>query len=600
MSASTSYFAQPVLGRTQLVLIPTTLDDAIPDGHDVRMLDELLRGQDWSAWEAEYSAGRGQPPIPPRVVASVILYGLLHRIRSSRVLEYMTGHNVDFMWLAEGRTIDHTTICKFRTRFKKQLKDLFRGLGRLAMTMGLIRLGEVTFDGTRVKANNGRDEIWTAAAVEKRLAELEAQFGQALEEAERTDAAEDEQFGLLSPPALPPELADAKARQQRLQEALEQLKAADAARRREGIDRRNPAQLPSTDSDSTILPNKEGGYAPNYTPTAAVDTHRDFIVDAEVIPDANENTETVPMVDRVEEAFGQRPEAVLGDGLNATGPNIVELEQRGVEFLSPWRRANPPRETRRCGPIPGSRSRKRRGRSCRSARTPRSWTSPASCSCPKRTCTTAPAARAAVREDQAGCASGAEDHLGCLSLRRLCRLPLGRSVRVGQEPRRPDDHPRLFHADRERHAAKMRSRRPHPLRTSFSCWRDALRLAEARAGIAAVPVAGPGEGPAGVAVGVYRLQFEQTDPGGETTAREFAALAAEWDELKKLGDSRPPFFRAAAGLTSVFRSAKPCRSLAARKKHEIARRGTKSVVPAETKSTARKPGAFGGAGGARL
>ena len=117
-----SYFAQPTLGRDQFVLIPTTLDDAIPDSHEVRLLDEILRTQDWSTWEAEYSLRRGQPPIPPRVLASVILYGLLRRIRSSRVLEYMTGHNVDFLWLTEGRTIDHTTLCKFRTRFKQPLR----------------------------------------------------------------------------------------------------------------------------------------------------------------------------------------------------------------------------------------------------------------------------------------------------------------------------------------------------------------------------------------------------------------------------------------------------------------------------------------------
>jgi hypothetical protein len=165
------------------------------------------------------------------------------------------------------------------------------------------------------------------------LAELEAKFGQLLDESERVDAAEDERFGVQTPPTLPPELADAKARRQRLKEAQQELAAADAARRREGI--KTPAQLPTTDADSMVLPNKEGGYAPNYTPTVAVDTHRDFIVDPEVIPDANENTEVVPMVERVEEAFGQRPEAVLADGLNATGPNIVELEQRGVEFLSP-------------------------------------------------------------------------------------------------------------------------------------------------------------------------------------------------------------------------------------------------------------------------
>jgi len=272
-----SYFAQPVLGRKQFVLIPTTLDDRIPEGHEVRILDELLRAQDWSQWEAEYNGVRGQPPIHPRIIASVILYGLMRRIRSSRVLEYMTGHNVDFMWLTEGRTIDYSTICKFRTRFKKQLKALFRGLGRLALAMGVVRLGEVTFDGTRVKSNNDRYETWTAKDVEKQLAELEAQFGELLNESERVDAAEDERFGLQNPTDLPPELADAKARQQRLLEAQKELAAADAARRREGI--KTPAQLPSTDPDSSVLPNKEGGYAPNYTPTAAVDTHRDYIVD---------------------------------------------------------------------------------------------------------------------------------------------------------------------------------------------------------------------------------------------------------------------------------------------------------------------------------
>ena len=338
-----SYFAQPTLGRDQFVLIPTTLDDTIPDDHEVRLLDEILQTQDWSSWEAEYSLRRGQPPIPPRVVASVILYGLLRRVRSSRVLEYLTGHNVDFLWLTEGRTIDHTTLCKFRTRFKEPLKKLFLGLGRMALTMGLIRLGEVTFDGTRVKANNGRHEIWTAAAVEKQLAELAAEFDQLVAKAEQTDAAEDERFGLTSSATLPPELADAEARRQWLLEALRRLQEADAARRREGIDTaKNPAQLPCTDIDSTTLPNKEGGYAPNYTPTAAVDTHRDFIVDAEVLANANENTEVVPMVNRVAESLGQRPGTVLADTLNATGPNMVGLEQRGIEFLSPLPASDPP------------------------------------------------------------------------------------------------------------------------------------------------------------------------------------------------------------------------------------------------------------------
>ncbi len=411
-----SYFAQPVLGRSQLVLIATTLDDVIPEGHDVRILDELLRTQDWSQWEAEYCAGRGQPGIHPRIVASVILYGLTRRIRSSRVLEYMTGHNVDFMWLTEGRTIDHTMICKFRTRFKKQLKALFRGLGRLAMTMGLIRLGEVTFDGTRVKANNDRYESWTAKDVEKQLAELEAKFGDLLDESERVDAAEDERFGLQTPPELPPELADAKVRQQRLLEAQKQLAEADAARRREGTN--TPAQLPSTDADSTVLPNKEGGYAPNYTPTAAVDTHRDYIVDAEVIADANENTEVVPMSERVEEAFGQRPEAVLADGSNASGPNIVGNcnSEASSSFHRPRRRKRR-REIRPCGPIPGKRCRRMPGRSCRSAQQYQEAGQVLLCVRARRECVLLSMWRtAASGEDQAGHSSGSKDHLGGVSV----------------------------------------------------------------------------------------------------------------------------------------------------------------------------------------
>ena len=133
-------------------------------------MEEILRGLDWSAWTQEYNGHVGQPPIPPWVMAGVILYGLMRRIRSSRQLEYACGNNIDFMWLAEGRTIDHDTLCKFRTKFKEPLKQLFKQIGRLAMRMGLIRLLEVAFDGTRVKANASRFHTWTAERVEAVLA----------------------------------------------------------------------------------------------------------------------------------------------------------------------------------------------------------------------------------------------------------------------------------------------------------------------------------------------------------------------------------------------------------------------------------------------
>ena len=227
------YWAKPGLDRRQTLLLYPTLDDCISAEHPVRMLDEILQACDWSAWEAEYHGGRGQPPIPPRIVAGAILYGLMRRIRSGRQLEYACGHHFDFLWLVEGRSIDHDTFCKFRTRFKEPLKKLFKEIGRVAMQMGLIQLVEVAFDGTRVKANASRFQMWTAAKAEALLLELERQAARMLDEAEADDASASS-IG-ENAKSLSPELADPARRREKLLATLAQLRMADAARKRDVI-----------------------------------------------------------------------------------------------------------------------------------------------------------------------------------------------------------------------------------------------------------------------------------------------------------------------------------------------------------------------------
>ena len=102
--------------------------------------------------------------------------------------------------------------------------------------------------------------------------------------------------------------------------------AADEARCKKGTDpEKRPAQVPTTDPDSRVMPNKEGGYAPNYTPTATTDGHRGFIVDCDVTADANESGVAVPSVDRIEETFGQKPEKFLTDAGNNHGHVIAEM-----------------------------------------------------------------------------------------------------------------------------------------------------------------------------------------------------------------------------------------------------------------------------------
>jgi hypothetical protein len=172
--------------------------------------------------------------------------------------------------------------------------------------------------------------------VEGVLEELKTQMGQMLGEAEAVDAADAAVWGESQPPALPAELADAKRRQEKLREVLKKLQEADVSRKKDGINpEKNPAQLPQADADSRVMPNKEGGYAPNYTPVVATDGFQGFIADCDVISGPNEQNELPASVDRIEENFGRKPEQMLADGAFGTTANFEEMNHRQVDFYTP-------------------------------------------------------------------------------------------------------------------------------------------------------------------------------------------------------------------------------------------------------------------------
>src|SRR5258707_230963 len=139
-----TYFAQPPINRNQVLLVRPTLDESNPEGTYVRRWVELMGPCVFSELEQTYHGSRGQPPIPPKVLAKLWLYGLKLRFRSSRQLEYVTKNNIDFMWIAQGHTPDHVTLSNFRKKFDKQIKGLFQQVVGLAMRMGLVQLDQVT------------------------------------------------------------------------------------------------------------------------------------------------------------------------------------------------------------------------------------------------------------------------------------------------------------------------------------------------------------------------------------------------------------------------------------------------------------------------
>lgn len=331
-----SYWQDAPMPRNQLVLISDTLEDRIPEDHPVRALDEMLDRLDWSDWEAEYHGSFGKPPIHPSVLCKVLLFAIIRGIRSSRKIEYEIKHSIDFIWLVSGRTIDHTTISNFRRDHKRQVQKIYRDMVRLAVDMGVAKLAELCIDGSRVLANSNRYKTLTAAKAKKLLDELNQQIANALQEMETTDELDDLFDDGQKADQLPDPLRDLEARRAQLDEALAKLKQMDADRSSWVKDaQKNPAQLPRTDNDARILPNKEGGYAANYTPMILTDEASGLIVDADVVIGNVEHTMLPPMVATAQREYGVTVETVMGDTAYSAGENLTAMEEEKIELLSP-------------------------------------------------------------------------------------------------------------------------------------------------------------------------------------------------------------------------------------------------------------------------
>ena len=325
-----SYWAEVPEPREQALLIPIRLDEAVAAEHPVRLLDEIMRRLNWQSFEARYHGRIGQPPIHPRVVAGVLIYGMWTGLRSSRRLEEALVIRFDFRWLAEGQRMDHSTLSEFRRVHSQELKQLFIDVCLLAKELGLLEFRTLGFDGTRERANNRRSGTRTLEQLQQERAELAARFEEYQKRAAEEDAREEEPFRLQNPLELPAELRRAQQRLQKLDAAI--AKCAAAA---ESPDK-PPRRLPITDLDARVMPNKDGGHAPNYTPTAMVEVGAGFVVHDDVLAEINEDNHLLESYEAVRQDFALATKpALLADGLMATGANIAGCEAEEIEFYSP-------------------------------------------------------------------------------------------------------------------------------------------------------------------------------------------------------------------------------------------------------------------------
>jgi len=336
-------FADAPIPRDQINLIPTYLDELLPQNSPIRLIDELLDQLDWNVFNEKFSyERRGRPPIAPRILVAIWIWAFFRRVRSSRELEYQLRTNVEFMWLAHGHRLDHSTLAAFRSQNAKPLKEIHRDLIRLAKKLGVIKIADLYVDATRIKANASRSRMMTDGKATELLKIVDQQIAAHLEATEAEDQTEN-LVAEVSGEELPEALADLYRRKTQLEQMAETCRAMDAVRKKQGIDpAKNPFQLPITDPDSRVLPNKEGGYAPNYTPLVAVEGELGLIVSTTIFNSTNEQDYLLATVADVESAYEVTVQMVGADAAYSTISNILALEcEQQKDFVSPHRNGDP-------------------------------------------------------------------------------------------------------------------------------------------------------------------------------------------------------------------------------------------------------------------
>jgi transposase len=361
-------------------LLPPSVQDYVPSGHLSRFILALVRESlDLSELVGSYRSELGQPPFDPRMMTALLLTGYASGIYSSRRIARACEERADFMMLVAGDGPDFRTVSEFRRRHLRALAGLFVQVLKLAEKAGLVRLGHVALDGTKIKANASKHKAMSYERMKKREAELQAEVEGWLAAAEAADAEEDELHGNKRGDELPDWVADKQKRLAKIKEAKAALEAeAKAAaeeetrRRAEAEDKRvaegrkkngrtpapareepdAKAQRNFTDPESRILLTKDG-YIQGYNAQAAVDGEAQIIVAHGLTTSMSDCNQLVPLVDSIDANLGRKPREASADSGYLSEANLAALGERDIEAYIATGRAKHPSDSKRkiSGPL---------------------------------------------------------------------------------------------------------------------------------------------------------------------------------------------------------------------------------------------------------
>src|SRR4051794_7863063 len=333
-------------------LLPPSVDEWLPKTHLARFVVEVIDGLDLSAMTKSYR-GSGSASYPPAVLLGIVVYGYATGVFSSRKLERATYDSVAVRFLTANQHPDHDTLATFRRRFLAQIEGLFVQVRLVARAMGMLKLGTVALDGTKIQAKASRHSALSDEHATKIEAQLKAEVAELLAKAEAADRA-----GIPDGLSIPEELARREERLRKLAEARAKInarakerfareqadyqaklaardaKAAASGKKSAGRPPQPPAETPLptdqinlTDVASRIMPVAGGGFEQCYNAQAVVGAGSLLVVAADVVQAANDKQQLAPMLGKIDPLPAElgRPETLLADSGYFSAANVTGL-----------------------------------------------------------------------------------------------------------------------------------------------------------------------------------------------------------------------------------------------------------------------------------
>jgi transposase len=308
--------------QDQNFLLPPSLDEFVPEDHEVRIINDVVDTLDSSLLLGRYEGG-GAPAYHPAMMLKVIIYAYSLGIYSSRRIAQELKTDTAFMFLSGLQAPDFRTICLFRAQHASILPDLFVEVVRLCASLGMVGLGHIAFDGTKLKANAALRQSRDRDSLEKEIECIKEQVRQMIEASTRLDESEEQEHPDGDGSEMLKELRKKEYRLKKLNEA------------RETLQRGKLKRVNITDPESRLMQDSRKAIQPSYNGQIAVDENEQVIVAADITQETTDHHEFRRMVEVVEQNLGALPKEASADAGYSSYENLEYAQQKGLDAYIP-------------------------------------------------------------------------------------------------------------------------------------------------------------------------------------------------------------------------------------------------------------------------